>query len=241
MSWVVTAIVASTATTAYVGNRNAKNAKKAAEEQARIAREAEAQRQREAEAEAERQRQAEIRRQNNITQGSNEIASIFGQFDDNFYNKRAQDYLNYSMPSLDREFQDEQRSLIAQLARSGNLNSSLRGDLMGKIQQQYNTNKINLQDTANKYAADARSQVEQARASLLKSNSELADPGLIRTMAQAQAQGVNVAPQYQTLGDMIASLSNSIPAAGGGTQGAQSGGGVQLYDPTKTGSGRLVS
>lgn len=240
MSSVATAIVVSTAYSAYNNNKNARNARYAANEQARLAREAEEQRRAEAAAEAERQRQAEIRRQQNIAAGSNEIANIFGQFNDEFYNKRAQDYLNYAMPTLDREYQDEQRSLIAQLARSGNLNSSLRGDLMGKLLTQYNTNKTNLSNTANTYASDARAKVEQARAALLNSNSQLADPGVIRTMAQSQAQGINVAPQYQTLGDMIANLSGSLSAPAAQT-GATTGGGVELYDPTKTGSLKIVN
>jgi hypothetical protein len=213
-----------------------------AQEQAQIAQEAENRRQQEAQAEAERIRQAEVRRQENITQGANEISNVFGQFNDDFFNARSQDYMNYAMPQLDREYQDEQRQLIASLARSGNLNSSLRGDMMGRLLGQYNTRKTGLQDTANRYASDARSQVERARAELLQSNASLADPGTVRTMAQARATGVSAPAQYQSLGDMIASLSNSVAAAPA-TAGPTTGGGIELYDPTRagSGSGRLVS
>jgi DNA-binding XRE family transcriptional regulator len=238
---ITAAITAATAVTANQASKNRKAASKAAKTQAELAQEAEVNRQQEAAAEAERIREAEDRRQQNIAMGAGEISSLFSQFNDDFYNKRATDYTNYALPQLDRQYQDEMRNLIAQLARSGNLNSSLRGDLTGKLQTQYNTQKMSIQDTANRYAMDARSQAEQARAQLLKSNSELADPGLIRTMAQAQAQGVGVAPQYQNLGQMIASLSNSIPEQTLGTK-AATGGGVSLYNQNNTaGSGRLVS
>jgi len=222
----------------YQQSKAIKAGESAAAEQARLQQEAENNRRQEAMAEAERIRQAEIRRQENITAGAGEISSLFSQFNDDFYNKRAQNYLDYSLPQLDREYQDEQRSLIAQLARSGNLNSSLRGDLTGRLQGQYNTRKMGLQDTANKYAADARSQVEDARASLLQSNAQLADPGSIRTMAQARASGVAVDPRYESLGDMISSLSVDMPRGTGGAQTAS--GGVQLYSPSARGSGRLV-
>lgn len=243
MSSVATAIVASAGLTYYGNKKSADAQKKAAKQQAALAAQAEKQRQAEAAAEAERQRQAEERRQNNITQGSNEISSVFGQFDDNFYNQRSQGYLDYALPQLDQQYQDEQRQLIAQLARTGNLNSSLRGDLSGKLLGQYNTNKLNLQNTANSYASSARSAVEQARAQLLKSNSELADPGLIRTMADAQASGVKVAPQYQSLGDMIANLSATLTPNAAATAGTPSGTGVELYNKNSNtaGSSRLVS
>lgn len=240
MSAIATAIVVSAGVTYKSAKDAQKAAKKNAEKQAALLREQEAARQAEAERQAEAARQAEARRQSNITQGSNEIASVFGQFDDSFYNQRSQDYLNYALPQLDTQYQDEQRNLIAQLARTGNLNSSVRGDLMGKLLGQYNTNKVNLQDTANNYATSARAQVEQARASLLKSNSELADPGVIRTMANAQASGVKVAPQYQSLGDMIANLTSSLSPTS--TSANAPGSGVELYDTSKnSGSGRLVS
>lgn len=234
------AIGAGMGETSYQMSEATRAGKEAAAEQARIQREAEEQRRREAEAEAERIRQAEERRQQNIAQGATDIASVFGQFNDDFYNKRSGDYLNYALPQLDREYETEQRQLIAQLARSGNLNSSLRGDLSGKLLNDYNTRKTGLQDTANKYAADARAQVETARGELLQSNSQLADPGTIRTMAQARASGVAVDPQYQSLGDMIANLSSTLPGAASG-QTSSTAGGVQLYSPSQRGSGRLVA
>lgn len=242
MSFVAAAIVGATAVTANQANKSRKAAQSAANQQAQLQKEAEKRRQDEAAAEAAKIREAEISRQNYIAKGSGEIASAFGQFDDNFYNSRASDYTNYALPQLDREFQDEQRALIAQLARSGNLNSSLRGDLTGKLQGQYNTSKMRIQDTANNYANQARSQAEVARANLMKSNSELADPGLIRTMAQAQASGIKVAPQYQSLGDLISSLAGSLPSQPGAQTQALPG--VELYNGGSTGSsgsGRLIS
>lgn len=241
MSYVVAAI----ATNAYVnydqGKKNRQAAKDAAAEQARLAQEAENKRIAEAEAEAARLREVEARRQANITQGQNEIASLFSQFDDNFYNKRSQDYLDYALPTLDKQYQDQQRQLTSELARSGNLNSSVRGDLFAKLQRQYDTSKLSLTDQANQYAADARAQVAQAKANLTEKNANLADPGLIRTMAEAQAQGVAVNPQYASLGQLISDLSAGVTSTGGATQ-KTSGAGINLYnDTTGSGSGRVVS
>jgi hypothetical protein len=241
MSFVVAAIVG---TGAYAANRAdsaADKARAAAAEQALIQQEAENRRIAEAQAEAERVRQAEVRRQQNITAGQGEIASLFGQFDDNFYNDRAKAYLDYNQPTLDQQYQDQQRSLTSQLARTGNLNSSLRGDLMGKLQRQYDTGKLSLADNANRVANEARASVMGAKTKLMESNASLADPGLVRNMAEAQAQGLKVAPQYQSLGQMISDLSSGIQtSAAPKTTG--SGAGVNLFSGGTGGStGRVIT
>lgn len=233
------AIAVATGVGAYTSDETRKDANYNADQQRKLLQDQENARRETAIAEAERIRKAEESRQANITQGAGDIASIFGQFGDDFYNKRSQDYLDYALPTLDRQYQEQERSLVAELARSGNLNSSLRGDLTGKLRRQYDTNRLNIQDQANSFAADARAKVQQARAGLLESNSRLADPGTIRTMAEAQAAGVAVPPQYQSLGQMIADLSTNVAGAapikqtGGST-------GVSLYS-NNAGSGRVVS
>lgn len=231
------------ASAAYAGNRMNKgrqDANYAAAEQARLAQEAEKTRIAEAQAEAERVRQSEVRRQENITAGQGEISSLFGQFDDNFYNKRSQSYLDYAMPTLDKQYQDQMQALTTNLARTGNLNSSLRGDLMGQLQKQYDTSKLSLTDTANNYANDARASVAQSKAKLMESNASLADPGLVRTMAEAQASGIQVNPQFQSLSQMISDLSSGVQTSGAKKAGVAAGG-VNLFSGgTGDGAGRLV-
>lgn len=221
-------------------SRAIKSAEAQAAEQARMAQEFENQRRAEAQAEAERLRLAEERRQQNITLGQNEIASVFNQFNDDFFNKRSQAYMDYAMPTLDRQYQDQVRELTAQLARSGNLSSSLRGDLMGRLQREYDTSKLSLADTAKGYANDARASVANAKARLMESNASLADPGAVRTMAEAQASGLNVNPQFQSLSQMISDLSSGVQTTGVRRAGSGSGGGVSLFSGT-AGRGRLVS
>lgn len=240
MSFVVAAVVG---TAAYAGNRaNAarQDARAAAAEQAQLAQEAENRRIAEAQAEAERLRQAEERRQQNITAGQGEISSLFSQFNDDFYNKRSQSYLDYAMPTLDKQYQDQVKALTTNLARTGNLNSSLRGDLMGQLQKQYDTGRLSLTDTANNFANEARASVAQSKAKLMESNASLADPGLVRTMAEAQASGIQVNPQFQSLSQMISDLSSGVQTSGAKKAGVAAGG-VNLFSGGSDGTGRLVS
>lgn len=233
------AIIAATAVTANESRRTRGAAADQFAEQQRLSAEAENRRMAEAEAEAAKLREAEQRRQANITQGQGEISSLFSQFNDDFYNQRSKGYLDYAMPQLDQQFQDQQRSLIAQLTRTGNLQSSLRAEQLGRLQEQYDRSKLQIQDTANTYAANAKSAVEQARAKLIESNANLADPGAIRTMAQAQAGGLSVAPQYQGLGQLIANLADNVSGTARSGSSAGGGTGVSLY--SANGAGRVVA
>jgi hypothetical protein len=235
-------IAVATAVTADQQNKAKKSAQNTAAENQRIAQEAENNRIREAQAEADRLRQAEERRQQNIAQGQQEISSAFGQFDDNFFNQRSQSFLDFATPQLDRQYQDQMRQLTAALARSGNLNSSVRGDLMGQLQREYDTGKLSLADQARGFADQARTGVSAAQARLMESNAQLADPGMIRNSAMAEAQGLMANPQFASLGQMLSNLSANV--GGSATRQVNPGttSGVQLFTPgVKSASGRLVS
>jgi hypothetical protein len=223
----------------YQASKATKEARQTAQEEQALAREFENNRIAEAQAEAERLRQAEERRQANILAGQQEISSAFGQFDDNFYNQRAQSYLDFANPQLERQYQDQQRSLVAALTRSGNLNSSTRAELMAKLQREYDEGKLQLANSARTFADQARASTEAARARLTESNASLADPGAVRTAAAAEAAGLTVNPNYQNLGSLLSNLSGSVTSGGQRPAGA-SGGGVSLYGG-RSGSGRLVA
>lgn len=241
---VVAAAITVAAYSQYDSAQKARDqAAQQAAEQARIQQEAENARIAEAEKAAQAAREAEARRQAAITEGANSISSIFSQFNDDFYNKRGQDYTNYAMPELDRQYQNQQRDLIANLARSGNLNSSLRGDLLAELQRQYDAGKVSIADKSNQLIQDARSSVESQRASLLESNSQLADPGLVTAKANAAATSLGTNPTYGSLGELIANLATNLSTTPKTTaaSGSSSGSGVNLYDNGTTGSGKVVA
>jgi hypothetical protein len=238
---VAAVIAAATAVTANEQRRSRNAANDAAASQQRMLQEQENTRIAEAQAEAERLRKAEESRQQNIGLGQSEIASAFGQFDDGFYNTRQQSYMDYALPQLDTQYQDAIRGLTASLARSGNLNSSLRGEQMANLQSQYDQQKLSIADQARSYGDQARSAVEQARARLMESNANLADPGQIRTQAAAEASGISANPTYQSLGQLLSGISADVTSAGGVAKKTGSGTGVQLYNSGLSGSGRVVS
>jgi hypothetical protein len=69
-----------------------------------------------------------------------DVDKTFSQFDDNFYNQRAQAYRDYQTPQLNDQYADAQKQLVYALSRKGNLNSSVAGEQFGGLGKQYATN-----------------------------------------------------------------------------------------------------
>jgi len=191
--------------------------------------------------EAARVRAAEQARQNNILQGQQEISSVFGQFNDDFFNNRAKSYVDFALPQLDTQYQETLRNLTASLARSGNLNSSLRGETFARAQREYDTQKLSLADRGQQFANDARSAIERARSELFATNASLADPGAVRSLAEQRAQTAVPGQAFTPLASMLTDLASTVgttkkPIAGKAAQG------VGLFsDSMSDGSGRVVS
>jgi len=162
------------------------------------------------EAEAARQRQLEEERQARITQGRQAIDTNFAQFNDNFFNSRAQAYEDYALPTLDKQYKDSMRKLVAALSRSGNMQSSTRGELMADLDEDYATQKNNIKSTALDFANKARSSVDNARAELITQNSSLADPNAIQGNALARSQSLAELPTFSPLGNLLADVTRGL-------------------------------
>ena len=217
-------------------------AEQAAANQIRTQQEAFARQEAMALAEAERVRAAEQARQNNILQGQQEISSVFGQFNDDFFNARAKSFTDYALPQLDTQYQDVMRNLTGSLARSGNLNSSLRGETFARAQREYDTQKLSLADRGMQYANDARSNIERARSELFSTNASLADPGTIRTLAEQRAQSAAPSQSFSPLGLLLTDLAGTVGSTSSKPAASKAAQGVGLFSNSLSeGSGRVVS
>jgi len=194
------AVIAVASAASYSAQRSAAKKAEAAQQRAEQA----------AAEEAERQRQLEIERQNRITEGRASIDDAFGQFGDSFYQGRSQAYQDYATPQLEDQYQDSMRSLVAALARSGNLQSSTRAEKMADLQEQYNQQKLNILNTGMDYANSARSNIDAARNELYTQNQSLADPNLISGNAAARAAQLNQMPSFSPLGQLFADFTQGL-------------------------------
>jgi hypothetical protein len=239
----------------YAGRQQKKAAEYAADQQRQVANEQLAAQEREQaeqrrqfeeqkrmqEEEAARVREAEVRRQQNISQGQSIIDQMFGQFNDGFYQQRQQAYMDYAKPELERQYQDAMNGLVRSLSRSGNLSSSLRGQTMASLQDQYQRGLSSIANNASGYANQARSSIEGARGNLVSQNASLADPGTIRAIAESQAASLGAAQPFMPVGSLISALTRNAGQAAGVNKNAQNQGGIGLLSNSlTTNSGNIV-
>lgn len=138
-----------------------------------------------------------------------------GQFTDDFYNKQKQAYIDYATPQLEDQYADAQKQLTYALARGGLLDSSVRGQKAGELQQQYDLNKQQIGDQALTYETNAKNSVEDARANLISSLNATGDAQGTVNSAISRASALSAPPTYSPLTQLFTDFTSAL-----GTQAA---------------------
>lgn len=166
--------------------------------------------------EAERARREEQQRQKRIREGTTRVNSIFdGQFNEPYFEGRKQAYIDYANPQLEQQRDSAQRELTFALARSGLLDSSVRGQKAGELQQKYDLNKQQIADQALSYSGEAKSAVEDARAGLINTLNATGDAEGAASSAINRASALSKPAAFSPLSQLFADFT-----AGLGTQAA---------------------
>lgn len=189
---------------------------------------------------AEQARKAEAARQANISTGMSGISSAFSPFNDQYYQDRANDYVNYAEPQLDDQYADAKKQLTYALSRTGNLQSTTAADREAKLKQQYDTNRLGVESQGQQYASDARSKVEASRSDLTSQLEASADPTAASNLALTQAKSLTAAPAYSPLTQMFADVTSGIgPALAGPATGYQ--GLLRLFNSKPSNAATVVT
>ncbi len=161
--------------------------------------------------EAKQARADEQARQARIREGTTRVNSIFdGQFNDPYFEGRKRAYIDYANPQLEDQYGDAQKELTFSLARSGLLDSSVRGQKAGDLQKRYDLTKQEIADKALAFSGEAKSAVEDARSNLISTlnatgDTEGAASGAINR-ASALSKPAAFSPLSQLFGDFTAGL-----------------------------------
>lgn len=190
-------------------------------------------------AERERQRQA------NIQSGYNQIQSIFGGFNDDFYNQRSAAYTDYANPQLDEQYSKALENLTYSLSRNGRLDSSVAGERKAKLQKDYDLRKTEITDRGMQYGNDARSAVERSRADLVSLNSNLANPATIANEAQNRLSGLQAMPTFEPLAPLFVNVAENLGTQADLERRSQARYNTGLFTPPAVssgqGSGKVIS
>lgn len=193
---------------------------------------------------AKQQRADEVARQNRIAQGQIGIDGTFKQFDDNYYAKRAKDYVDFATPTLERQAGNARNSLIYALSRTGNLDSSAANKQNADLTAETDAQRVGIANAGLDNANKARTNVENVRSNLVSElnatgNSEAASNGALR-----QAQNLNTPVGYSPLGNLFSSFVSNLSSIGSNANNGYSGflgrgGGSGIFSPGS--SSRVVN
>lgn len=166
--------------------------------------------------EAAQARADEQARQERIRAGTEKIGTIFdGQFNDGYFDKQKQSYIDYAKPQLEDQYGKAQKELTYSLARAGNLNSSVRGEKSAELQKQYDLNAQKIADDALAYSTQARNQVEAARSDLVSQLNATGDAEGAANSAISRASTLSQPAAFSPLTELFSTFTSGL-----GTQAA---------------------
>lgn len=151
----------------------------------------------------------ERRRQQNITQGTASINQAYSGFNPQFYQQRAQDYINYAQPQLAQQYRTNQADMGFGLANHGLLGSSIaakKGSLLNRTEAQAQRNVV---DAGTAQAQALQNQIEGSRSNLLNNLYQSADPAGAGRQAISTAASFSAPSIFQPLADQFGSIAQS--------------------------------
>lgn len=151
----------------------------------------------------------EAARQKAITDGRAAIDQSFSQFNDPYFQQIQQNALSYYNPQVQDQYENARRQMVANLARSGQLNSGAGARQMGDLESRYNQALGDVGNRALDIMNSARGDVERNKQDLYSLNMSAADPASIAAQAATRVGSITPPQSYSPLGDLFGSLLQS--------------------------------
>lgn len=156
-------------------------------------------------------RQEEQERQERIRQGTQKVNTIFdGQFNDDFFQKQQQNYINYAMPQVDDQRAKASKELLFSMDRAGQTEGSARADLSGELQKRYELQNQKVRDDGLAYGTQARTQVEGARNDLISMLNATGDAEGAAKSAIARSAALSQPAAYSPVANLFADFTGAL-------------------------------
>lgn len=134
-------------------------------------------------------------------------------FDDAYFQGRRQAVLDYYTPEVNRQQEDARRGLSYALSRAGLTQSTEAGRRTGELSRRYTEAMGDVARRAAVAETDARTQVENQRATLLSQLEATADQSGAANAALARTAALRSAPvEYSPLGDLFSGVAQNVGA-----------------------------
>lgn len=188
-------------------------------------------------------REEERQRQERIRQGMASIDEVFNtQFTPEFFGRSRQAYLDYATPQLDRQYGRQKESLIYALSRAGLLKSSAGNRQNADLAADFDKARVDIASNALNAENRARSDVENARTSLVSSLQLSSDNQAAASGAVRQAANLNIPQGFSPLGNLFVDAANTIATIGSNERNDFSGIGrsIRMFSPVSRGSSSVI-
>lgn len=159
---------------------------------------------------AKEQRAAEQARQQRITMGLGSIDKQFSRFDDPFFAKQSQAYLDFAAPQIKQQYGDANRGLVYALARQGIGQSSEGNRRFGNLLQDQQLAQQGMVDKSRDVATSARKQIEDTRSNLVADLYATANPGAAAAGAISRAAYLMQPPGFNPVGQLFTNVLDGL-------------------------------
>jgi len=173
---------------------------------------------------AQRQEQE---RQGNIRNGVSGINQTFDtNFNDDFFAKRRQGFLDYANPQLEDQYADTRKQLTYWLDGRGLLDSSIRADKEAELQKKYDLNRRAVADQALDFETQTRNQVSDARSGLIRDLQSTGDASGAQQAAATRSAALSTPATYSPLASLFGDFTSALATQANLEKGAAYSGGV---------------
>lgn len=182
---------------------------------------------------AQQARQSEQAREIRVNEGlwgPGGINPIFSQFDDNFYNKRRDAYLDYANPQLSDQYADAHKQLTYALDRNGTLDSTARTGQEANLAKLYNTGKTGISNQALDYENSSRSNISNAKSDLVNELVSTGDSAAIGNEATSRAAAASLPDVYSPVSNVFSGFTQGLAQQAQLEQTAALTGGKPFYN-----------
>lgn len=156
-------------------------------------------------------RQEEQERQARIREGTAKINSTFdGQFNDGFFARQQQNYIDYALPQVDDQRAKASKELLFSMDRAGQTEGSARADLSGELQKRYELQNQKVRDDALAFGTQSRTQVEGARGDLISMLNATGDAEGAAKSAIARSAALSKPAAFSPVGNLFADFTGAL-------------------------------
>lgn len=155
----------------------------------------------------------EIARQERIQAGMGRINQTFSGFNDNFFNKRKEEFMKSMNPQAVKQYQQANENLAYSLARKGLTDSSERAKSEGILQEQMKNARYDIAQRASDLANQQKQGLEENKSSLIGQLNATGDAGTAAAKAANAASNLANQQSYSLLGNMFANTAGLVSDA----------------------------